>query len=165
MHNPCALRLTITFPLAATDSHMHTMETAGKSGGKVGNSWQFHANSWSFVTAQRSGDKCFTIMMNTSLGDVPCPAGCKMRTLHTYSHMSFTLSLTLAVFCPPIMYTNTHTHINSHWHTDAQPNVPTWTLSSMQKQTHSISSLYILKYRMETEIKLNKTLGAEAGLV
>lgn len=39
-------------------------------------------------------------------------------------------------------------------------NVPTCTL-----QQHSISSTYILKYRMETEIKLNKTLGAVAGLV
>lgn len=31
LHKPCALRLTITFPLAATDGpHMHNMETAGK---------------------------------------------------------------------------------------------------------------------------------------
>lgn len=110
----------------------------GKSESKVGNSWQFHASGRSFVTAQHYGDERFTIMMNTSLGAVPCPAGCRMRTLHTYSHKSFTLCL---------------------------HNVPTWTQSSTQKQPHSISSLYILKYRMKTEIKLNKTLGAEAGLV
>lgn len=33
------------------------------------------------------------------------------------------------------------------------------------QQPHSISSEYILKCGMETEIKLNKTLGTEAGLV
>lgn len=82
------------------------------------------------MTAQRYGD--FTIMMNTSLGDVSCPAGVQNEDI-THMHKSFTLY--------------------SH-------NVPMCTL-----QQHSISSTYILKYRMETEIKLNKTLGAEAGLV
>lgn len=55
---------------------------------------------------------------------------------------------------------NTHAQMHTpHWCTTRC----SWT--SAQKQPHSISSLYILKNRMETEIKLNKTLGAEAGLV
>lgn len=76
-------------------------------------------------------------MMNTSMGDVSCPAGFKMRTLHTYTNLSHYVH---------IMFLHG--------------------LSTQQQQPpHSISSLYILKYQMETEIKLNKTLGAQAGLV
>lgn len=41
------------------------------------------------IVTARYGD--FTVMMNSSLGDLPCPAGCKMRTLHTHTHTSFTL--------------------------------------------------------------------------
>lgn len=96
---PCAPRLAITFPLAATHRpHMHNMETAGKPGSRVFvegrgwmvgvglGSWRFPASGQNFVPARFYGDKCFTIMMNTSSGDVPCPAGHRMRTLHTCTH-------------------------------------------------------------------------------
>lgn len=55
----------------------------------------FTANEWLMV--QLYSDKHFTIMVSTSAGDIPCPAGCKTRTLHKYSHKSFTLSLACAV--------------------------------------------------------------------
>lgn len=136
----CSLRLTVTFPLAAADGATHAR--CGNCWKSQGAKWGIHGDFkpavWSFVTARHYGDKRFTITMNTSLRDVPCPVACRMRALHTYSHKSFTLC--------------------SH-------NVPTWTRSSTQEQPRSISSLYILKYRMKTEIKLNKTQGAEAGLV
>lgn len=68
-----------------------------------------------------------------------------------------------------ITHTCTHTHLKACKHTlnTLMHNKMffTWALSSTQKQPHSISFLYILQHRMETEIKLNKTLGAEAGLV
>lgn len=40
------------------------------------------------IMTARYGD--FTVMMNSSLRDLPCPAGCKMRT-HTHTHTSLTL--------------------------------------------------------------------------
>lgn len=103
-----------------------------KSGSNLWNSWLFWASGWSFVTAHY-GD--FTITMNSSLGDVSCPTGFKMRTLHTYTSLSHYAHI---MFLHGL---------------------------STQRQPLSISSLYILRHRMETEIKLNKTLGAEAGLV
>lgn len=55
---------------------------------------------------------------------------------------------------------NIHTHISiSHYfHIMFRHGLST-------QQPRSISSVYILKCGMETEIKLNKTLGTEAGLV
>lgn len=96
------------------------LEKAGKLGNQIKVSWRRD-------------------VLNTSLGDAPCPAGCEVRTLHTYSHKSFTLSL---CFCPPI-----HTH-NRTLHTDAQPDA----LGLVRRSSH-IQYLPYTYWKTEWKLK------------
>lgn len=128
-HNRCA-SMALCLPFADQDStkamHKHTavnyhfstgsnrrasrsMENSRKSQSKV--------EEIKTISSQglKLGDECYTDKRFTiiSLGDVLCPTGCKMRTLHILTHnLSHYLSLFLS--------SHAHTHLHTCSHTDAQ---------------------------------------------